>query len=74
MASGYLRQGNPAATAEAIRAAGQGLVSLLITHTRYVWSDITAVKAAHVNLILHGLLTERGELALARDAASGQNA
>lgn len=74
MASGYLRQGNPAATAEAIWAAGHGLVSLLITHTRYVWSDIAAVKEAHLNLILHGLLTEQGELALARDAASSQNA
>lgn len=61
MELGYLRRGNPAATAEAIWAAGHGLVSLLITHTHYIWSDIQAVKEAHLNLILHGLLKpERG--------------
>ncbi|MEQ1889692.1 MAG: TetR/AcrR family transcriptional regulator [Alphaproteobacteria bacterium] len=71
MASGHLRHGNSAATAEAIWAAGHGLVSLLITHTRYTWSDIEAVKEAHLGLILHGLLTREAALALA--TASVQN-
>jgi AcrR family transcriptional regulator len=71
MDSGHLRPGNPAATAEAIWACGHGLVSLLITHTRYVWSHIEAVKEAHLRLTLHGILTERAVLAL--DPASVQN-
>lgn len=71
MASGHLRHGNSAATAEAIWAAGHGLVSLLITHSHYVWSDIQAVKEAHLGLILHGLLSKEAALALA--AASVQN-
>jgi len=68
MEQGLLRPGNPAATAEAIWATGHGLVSLLITHARYVWSDIDAVKQAHLNLTLHGMLTN--EAAIKLEAAS----
>ncbi|MSP42225.1 MAG: TetR/AcrR family transcriptional regulator [Alphaproteobacteria bacterium] len=64
MTAGQLRAGDPAATAEAIWAAGHGLVSLLITHTRYVWSDIQAVKQAHLGLMLQGMLTQEAALAL----------
>ncbi len=64
MALGLLRAGNAGAVSEAVWAMGHGLVSLLITHRRYVWSDIEALKQAHLGLMLHGMLTQKGTLAL----------
>ncbi len=56
MASGQLRPGNAEAIAEAIWAAGHGLVALLITQRRFIHSDTDVLCNAHLALILHGLL------------------
>ncbi|MGK2873705.1 MAG: TetR/AcrR family transcriptional regulator [Alphaproteobacteria bacterium] len=71
MASGQLRPGDANAVAEAIWACGHGLVALLITQKQFIHSDYAALRDAHLDLILNGILVEH--VALAHDRPSVQN-
>lgn len=55
--AGLSREKNPAVLTEAIWASGHGLVSLIITHDDFEWSDRTALLESSIALMLHGLLT-----------------
>lgn len=56
VAEGRIMQGDPDAMAEAIWAAGHGIVSLLITHRNYPWSDHDKILEAQLDMIFNGLL------------------
>lgn len=58
-AAGLLRPGDPAVQAELIWAAGHGLVSLLIVHPSFPWSDREALILGMVDLPLAGLVADR---------------
>ena len=53
---GISRHKTPELLAEAIWAAGHGVVSLLITHNHFPWSDPAAVIDMQIDLIFRGLL------------------
>jgi AcrR family transcriptional regulator len=56
VAHGMSRHKNPELLAEAIWAAGHGIVSLLITHNHFPWSDPAAVIDMQMDLVFRGLL------------------
>lgn len=56
-ASGLIRKGDPEVIAEAIWAAGHGVVSLLITHLDFIWSR-EALIDTQLDLLLEGLLPD----------------
>lgn len=55
MAEGHLRLGDPDTIAEAIWAAGHGVVSLLITHVDFLWTPAQLINT-QIDIILNGLL------------------
>ncbi|HEY4344800.1 MAG TPA: helix-turn-helix domain-containing protein [Parvibaculum sp.] len=57
VASGLIRKGDPEAIAEAIWAAGHGVVSLLITHVDFLW-DKEKLMETQMNMIFEGLLPD----------------
>ncbi len=56
VARGAVRHGDTDLLTEAIWAAGHGLVSLLITHDHFPWTDRKAVIDLQLDLIFRGLL------------------
>ncbi|MDO8288228.1 MAG: TetR/AcrR family transcriptional regulator [Parvibaculum sp.] len=60
MKSGDIRKGDPELIAEAMWAAGHGIVSLLITHVEFVW-DAQRLIDTHVDILLKGLLPDDHE-------------
>lgn len=52
---GHLRPGDPEIIAEAIWAAGHGVVSLLITHVDFIWTPEKLIET-QIDMILNGLL------------------
>lgn len=54
--SGLARDLDPDLVAEAIWAAGHGIVSLLITHCHFPWTDREALIDLEIDLLLEGLL------------------
>lgn len=58
--SGDIRKGDPELIAEAIWAAGHGVVSLLITHVEFVW-DAQKLIDTHIDILLKGLLPDGHE-------------
>ncbi|MBI1260500.1 MAG: TetR family transcriptional regulator [Rhizobiales bacterium] len=56
VAEGRIIQGDPDAMAEAIWAAGHGIVSLLITHQHYPWSAPEAILESQLDILFNGLL------------------
>lgn len=57
MAGGHIRKGDPETIAEAIWAAGHGLVSLLITHVDFLWTPDKLIDT-QINILLNGLLPD----------------
>tara|TARA_R110000868_G_scaffold192386_4_gene436813 strand:- start:5298 stop:6047 length:750 start_codon:yes stop_codon:yes gene_type:complete len=57
VAAGHIRGGDPETIAEAIWAAGHGLVTLLITHVDFIW-DREKLIDTQINMLLNGLLPE----------------
>ena len=58
MECGMVRHDNTDLLAEAIWAAGHGLVSLLITHNEFPWTDPDKVIDIQIDLLFRGLLNE----------------
>ncbi|HCX68734.1 TetR/AcrR family transcriptional regulator [Parvibaculum sp.] len=58
MECGMVRHDNADLLAEAIWAAGHGLVSLLITHNEFPWTDPDKVIDIQIDLLFRGLLNE----------------
>ncbi len=58
VARGIVRHDNKELLTEAIWAAGHGLVSLLITHDHFPWTDRKAVIDLQIDLIFRGLLRD----------------
>lgn len=58
MQAGHLKGDDPKLTAELIWAAGHGLVSLLITHPGFPWSDREALLRGMVEQQLLGMVAE----------------
>jgi AcrR family transcriptional regulator len=56
MDAAILRPGHPATVAELIWACGHGLVSLLITHPHFPWSDRELLIQGSIEMPLRGLL------------------
>ncbi len=56
VAAGHTRQSNPAALTEAIWASGHGLVSLVITHDEFGWTERDALVDTAIDVMLNGLL------------------
>lgn len=54
MARGLFRPGDPAAVAEVIWSAGHGLVSVLLTHEKFPWSDRNALIDTAVEMMIRG--------------------
>lgn len=57
LANGDIRGGEPETVAEAIWAAGHGLVSLMITHVDFPWAREALVET-QLRILLNGLLPE----------------
>ncbi len=57
VAAGHIRGGDPETIAEAIWAAGHGLVTLLITHVDFIW-DRDKLIDTQINMLLNGLLPD----------------
>ncbi|MCE9648631.1 MAG: TetR/AcrR family transcriptional regulator [Parvibaculum sp.] len=57
VASGLLREGDPEVIAEAIWAAGHGIVALLITHVDFPWSK-DKLFDTQMDMLFKGLLPE----------------
>lgn len=57
MAGGHLRAGDPELVAEAIWAAGHGVVTLLITHVDFLWTPEKLIDT-QIDMILNGLLPD----------------
>ena len=57
IARGHIRPGDPELVAEAIWAAGHGLVSLMITHADFPWSREALIET-QIRILLGGLLPE----------------
>lgn len=57
VASGLIRKGDPEVMAEAIWAAGHGIVALLITHVDFPWSRETLAET-QINMLFEGLLPD----------------
>lgn len=55
--SGDIRKGDPELIAEAMWAAGHGVVALLITHVEFVW-DAEKLIETHMDILLKGLLPD----------------
>lgn len=55
-AKGYLRDINPDIASEAIWAAGHGIVSLLITHSQFPWTDKAALVELQLDMLFEGML------------------
>ena len=55
--SGDIRKGDPELIAEAMWAAGHGVVALLITHVEFVW-DAKKLIDMHIDILLKGLLPD----------------
>ncbi len=58
ISAGYLKGDDPELTAELIWAGGHGLVSLLITHPHFPWSDQEALIKGMLDMQLRGMLAE----------------
>jgi hypothetical protein len=67
---GVLRLADPQVVAEAIRAAGHGLVSLLITNPEFPWSPRKALIRTLADAICRGFSTNRTGLCVAAGAAA----
>ncbi|HYE50189.1 MAG TPA: TetR/AcrR family transcriptional regulator [Azospirillaceae bacterium] len=52
---GILKAGDKEAIADAVWAAGHGLVALLITHPTFEWSPLDRLVETTVEMLLHGL-------------------
>lgn len=61
VASGLIRKGDPETIAEAIWAAGHGIVSLLITHVDFPWDKDKLIET-QLNMLLNGLLPDDSPL------------
>lgn len=57
LADGHIRGGEPETVAEAIWAAGHGIVSLMITHVDFPWARDALVET-QLGILLNGLLPE----------------
>ncbi len=55
--SGDIRKGDPELIAEAIWAAGHGVVALLITHVEFLW-EVEKLIEVHIDILLKGLLPD----------------
>jgi AcrR family transcriptional regulator len=81
VASGLIRKNDPEVIAEAIWAAGHGVVSLLITHVDFLWSREKLLET-QLDILLEGLLPdespfrrlERRGKGKSRPAARGKSA
>ncbi|MGV8997352.1 MAG: TetR/AcrR family transcriptional regulator [Parvibaculaceae bacterium] len=58
--SGDIRKGDPELIAEAMWAAGHGVVALLITHVEFVWDAEKHINM-HMDILLRGLLPDDHE-------------
>lgn len=58
MASGHIRKDDPDAVAEALWAAGHGIVSLLITHAKFPWVPREKMLTTQMRMLLEGLLPD----------------
>lgn len=54
--TGQIRGNDPDAMAEAIWAAGHGIVSLLITHQTYEWTQTNRLIETQLDMLFYGLL------------------
>lgn len=57
IAQGHIRKGDPETVAEAIWTASHGLVTLLITHTNFMWSPEALINS-QLDMLLYGLLPD----------------
>lgn len=73
IASGLIRKGEPEVVAEAIWAAGHGIVSLLITHVEFPWSR-EALVDTQIRIVLEGLLPDDSPARGARHACGAPRA
>lgn len=71
VASGLVREGDPETIAEAIWAAGHGIVSLLITNVSFPWEKDKLVET-QMNMLLNGLLPDDSPLRKAPRRKSGK--